>query len=117
MLMRDGVGKVKHALLLAAMQAASADGFCTEFREQPEPAMDVIKMLSVMLNTVLIAGVVYMMIVSNKPMREAMTQTDKDEKPSRTVACQSQCGYKWWWAKPEFRVLAAQSAGCSFDNI
>jgi len=105
------------ALLLAAMQAAHVDGFCTEFHDKPDLATDLTKMFSMVLNTVLIAGIVYLMIVSKKPMREAMTQTDVDTKPSRTVACQSQCGYKWWWAKPEFRVLAAQSAGCSFDNI
>jgi len=101
------------AILLAALQAAKADAFCTEWGEPPAAATDFVKWFSVMLNAVLITGIVYMMLISHKPKREAMTQTDNCDKPSRTVACQSQCGYKWWWAKPEFRVLASDSAGCS----
>ena len=104
-------------LLVAAIQMARVDSFCTEFHDKPDLAYDLTKMFSILVNTVLVAGIIYFMVGSKKqPMREAMTQTDVEAKASRTVACQSQCGYKWWWAKPEFRVLAAQSAGCSFEN-
>ena len=30
---------------------------------------------------------------------------------TRSIATQSQCGYKWWWQKPEFRVLPVLSQG------
>jgi len=33
------------------------------------------------------------------------------EKETRTVSTQSQCTYKWWWQKPEFRVLRVESDG------
>jgi len=117
----SGVAKAARqatAILMAALQVDKAYGFCSEWHERPEPvtSIDWTKWFSILLNVMLIAGIVYVAVNSRKPKKDVMVQTEEsclDVIRVRSIACQSQCTYKWQWQKPEFRVLPQQSAGCS----
>jgi len=115
------------AILLAALQPQKTAAFCTDWQtECPDcavmdiPGMDVMKWLSMLLNVALIAFILYAIATLRVVKVEMMTQTFESSfhpKPGRSIACQSQTSYKWWWAKPEFRVLPAAAAGCSFAYL
>ena len=111
------------AILVAALQPQKTAAFCTDWeRECPEciieiPGTDFTKWLSILLNVALLTMIFYVVMKWKAVTVEVTTQTVESNfhpKQGRSVACQSQATYKWWWTKPEFRALPAESSGCSF---